>query len=131
MSDSNQIILLLLTYVSTGMGLIGYDFTAPAEERKSYVRQMDIKVGLGILFVWPATVLLEVLEEHRQQRQYRRYLLGVLLLAGAMYLCAQVAFSLSLWLININWAAFIITALVMLLANPIITVIVMPVHEPQ
>ena len=128
MTVSEQAILIPLSYVLTGVALVGYDMAAPPIERKAYVVQKNFKVALVTWFVWPATVIFEAIEEHRMRRRYLRFLTGVLMLAVVMFLWAQVAYLASLWLIGVQWVAFVVAAIMMLVACPIITGIAMPPH---
>jgi hypothetical protein len=128
MSGSEHLILFALAYVLTGIALVGYDLSAPLLEKKAYVRQKNIKVAVITWFVWPATAFFEALEERRMRRRYIRFAVGVVLVAGAMYLWAQVAYLVALWLIGISWLAFVVTAIAMLFACPAITGIAMPPH---
>lgn len=73
-------------------------------------------------------VIFEAIEEHRMRRRYLRFLVGVLVLAVGMFLWAQVAYLASLWLIGVKWVAFMVAAITMLFACPIITGIAMPPH---
>ena len=50
------------------------------------------------------------------------------MLVGTMYFCAMVIFLLSRWLVSVNWIAFIATAIVLFMVNPIITALVLPHH---
>ena len=132
MSSSEQIILMVMAYISTGIGLIGYDFATPLSERKSYIREGNLKAGLAILFLWPATVSFDVFGIGGRCRQPPRFLLSVFMLAGTMYFCAMVIFLLSRWLIDINWIAFGAAAIILFTVNPIITALVLPPHtEPD
>lgn len=128
MTAGEQAILVALSYVLTGVALVGYDMSAPPIERKAYVVQKNFKVALITWFVWPATVIFEAIEEHRMRRRYLRFLMGVVMLAVGMFLWAQVAYLASLWLIGVKWVAFVVAAITMLLAAPIITGIAMPSH---
>lgn len=128
MTAGDHAILIALSYVLTGVALVGYDMAAPPLERKAYVVQKNFKVALTTWFVWPATVIFEAIEEHRMRRRYFRFLLGVLMLAIGMFLWAQVVYLASLWLIGVSWVAFVITAVTMLFVCPIITGIAMPPH---
>lgn len=128
MSSSEQMILIIMAYISTGIGLIGYDFATPLSERKSYVREGNLKAGLAILFLWPATVSFDIFGIGGKCRQPPRFLLSAFMLAGTMYFCAMVIFLLSRWLVSINWIAFIATAIVLFTVNPIITALVLPHH---
>lgn len=128
MTVGEQAILVALSYVLTGVALVGYDMAAPPVERKAYVVQKNFKVALITWFVWPATVIFEAIEEHRMRRRYFRFLIGVLMLAVGMFLWAQVAYLAALWLIGIKWVAFVVAAITMLFACPIITGIAMPPH---
>ena len=128
MSSSEQMILIVMAYISTGIGLIGYDFATPLSERKSYIREGNLKAGLAILFLWPATVSFDIFGIGGKFRQPPRFLLSAFMLAGTMYFCAMVIFLLSRWLVSINWIAFIATAIVLFTVNPIITALVLPHH---
>lgn len=94
---------------------------APPIERKAYVIRKNFKVALITWFVWPATVIFEAIEEHRMRRRYFRFLLGVVMLAIAMFLWAQVVYLIVLWAIGIKWVGFAATAITMLFACPILT----------
>lgn len=128
MSGSEQMILIVMAYISTGIGLIGYDFATPLSERKSYIREGNLKAGLAILFLWPATVSFDIFGIGGKCRQPPRFLLSAFMLAGTMYFCAMVIFLLSRWLVSVNWIAFIATAIVLFTVNPIITALVLPHH---
>lgn len=128
MSGSEQMILIVMAYISTGIGLIGYDFATPLPERKSYIREGNLKAGLAILFLWPATVSFDIFGIGGKCRQPPRFLLSAFMLAGTMYFCAMVIFLLSRWLVSVNWIAFIATAIVLFTVNPIITALVLPHH---
>ena len=128
MSSSEQMILIVMAYISTGIGLIGYDFATPLSERKSYIREGNLKAGLAILFLWPATVSFDIFEIGGKCRQPPRFLLSAFMLAGTMYFCAMVIFLLSRWLVSVNWIVFIATAIVLFTVNPIITALVLPHH---
>lgn len=128
MSSSEQMILIVMAYISTGIGLIGYDFATPLSERKSYIREGNLKAGLAILFLWPATVSFDIFGIGGKCRQPPRFLLSAFMLAGTMYFCAMVIFLLSRWLVSVNWIAFIATAIILFTVNPIITALVLPHH---
>jgi hypothetical protein len=129
LSALDHVVLGILAYVLTGVALVGYDMSAPPLERKQYVIRKNFKVAVVTWFVWPATVVFETLKERRVQRRYLRFLFGVLLLAGGMFLWAEVVYLASLWLIGVSGAAFVVTATTMLFACPIITGIAMPPHQ--
>lgn len=128
MTALDHSILAALAYVLTGVALVGYDMAAPPIERKAYVVQKNFKVALITWFVWPATVIFEAIEEHRMRRRYFRFLIGVVMLAVGMFLWAQVAYLATLWAIGIKWVGFVVTAIAMLFACPILTGIAMPPH---
>ncbi len=128
MSGSEQIILIIMAYISTGIGLIGYDFAGPLSERKAYIREGNLKAGLSILFFWPATIMFDVFGIGGACRQSPRFLLSALMLLVTMYFCAMVIFLLSRWLISINWIAFTATAIVLFIVNPMITALTLPHH---
>ena len=128
MSILDHIVLIALAYILTGMALVGYDMSAPLLERKQYVIQKNFRVAFITWFVWPATALFDALEERKMQRRYLRFIFGVALLALGMFLWAQVAYLASLWIIGISWIAFVIAAMAMFVAAPILTGIAMPPH---
>jgi len=128
MSGSEQIILIIMAYISTGIGLIGYDFATPVSERKTYIREGNLKAGLSILFFWPATIMFDVFGIGGACRQTPRFLLSAFMLVVTMYFCAMVIFLLSRWLVSINWIAFTATAIVLFIVNPMITALTLPHH---
>ena len=128
MTGSEQIILIIMAYISTGIGLIGYDFATPLSERKSYIREGNLKAGLSILFFWPATIMFDVFGIGGACRQTPRFLLSAFMLVVTMYFCAMVIFLLSRWLVSINWIAFTATAIVLFIVNPMITALTLPHH---
>lgn len=128
MTGSEQIILIIMAYISTGIGLIGYDFATPLSERKSYIREGNLKAGLSILFFWPATIMFDVFGIGGACRQSPRFLLSAFMLVVTMYFCAMVIFLLSRWLVSINWIAFTATAIVLFIVNPMITALTLPHH---
>ena len=128
MSGSEQIILIIMAYISTGIGLIGYDFATPVSERKAYIREGNLKAGLSILFFWPATIMFDVFGIGGACRQTPRFLLSAFMLVVTMYFCAMVIFLLSRWLVSINWIAFTATAIVLFIVNPMITALTLPHH---
>ena len=128
MTGSEQIILIIMAYISTGIGLIGYDFATPLSERKAYIREGNLKAGLSILFFWPATIMFDVFGIGGACRQTPRFLLSAFMLVVTMYFCAMVIFLLSRWLISINWIAFTATAIVLFIVNPMITALTLPHH---
>jgi len=128
MSGSEQIILIITAYISTGIGLIGYDFATPLSERKAYIREGNLKAGLSILFFWPATIMFDVFGIGGACRQSPRFLLSAFMLVVTMYFCATIIFLLSRWLVSINWIAFIATAIILFTVNPMITALVLPHH---
>ena len=117
-----------MAYISTGIGLIGYDFATPLSERKSYIREGNLKAGLSILFFWPATIMFDVFGIGGTCRQSPRFLLSAFMLVVTMYFCAMVIFLLSRWLVSINWIAFTATAIVLFIVNPMITALTLPHH---
>src|SRR4051812_25836026 len=114
MTVGEQAILVALSYVLTGVALVGYDMAAPPIERKAYVVQKNFKVALVTWFVWPATVIFEAIEERRMRRRYFRFLIGVLVLAVGIFLWAQVAYLALLWLVGVKWVAFVVATITML-----------------
>jgi hypothetical protein len=128
MTGSEQIILIIMAYISTGIGLIGYDFATPLSERKAYIREGNLKAGLSILFFWPATIMFDVFGIGGACRQTPRFLLSAFMLVVTMYFCAMVIFLLSRWLVSINWIAFTATAIVLFIVNPMITALTLPHH---
>ena len=117
-----------MAYISTGIGLIGYDFSTPVSERKAYIREGNLKAGLSILFFWPATIMFDVFGIGGACRQTPRFLLSAFMLVVTMYFCAMVIFLLSRWLVSINWIAFTATAIVLFIVNPMITALTLPHH---
>ncbi len=117
-----------MAYISTGIGLIGYDFATPVSERKAYIREGNLKAGLSILFFWPATIMFDVFGIGGACRQTPRFLLSAFMLVVTMYFCAMVIFLLSRWLVSINWIAFTATAIVLFIVNPMITALTLPHH---
>ena len=128
MTGSEQIILIIIAYISTGIGLIGYDFATPLSERKAYIREGNLKAGLSILFFWPATIMFDVFGIGGACRQSPRFLLSAFMLVVTMYFCAMIIFLLSRWLVSINWIAFTATAIVLFIVNPMITALTLPHH---
>lgn len=128
MESSEQIILTIMAYLSTGIGLIGYDFATPLAERKAYIKEGNLKAGFSILLLWPATILFDVFGIGGRCRQSPRFLLSAFMLAGTMYFCAMLIFLLSRWLVSVNWIAFIATAIILFTVNPIITAFTLPRH---
>ena len=128
MSGPEQIILIIMAYISTGIGLIGYDFATPVSERKAYIREGNLKAGLSILFFWPATIMFDVFGIGGACRQTPRFLLSAFMLVVTMYFCAMVIFLLSRWVVSINWIAFTATAIVLFIVNPMITALTLPHH---
>ena len=117
-----------MAYISTGIGLIGYDFATPVSERKAYIREGNLKAGLSILFFWPATIMFDVFGIGGACRQSPRFLLSAFMLVVTMYFCAMIIFLLSRWLVSINWIAFTATAIVLFIVNPMITALTLPHH---
>ena len=128
MTVLDHTILTALAYVLTGVALVGYDMAAPPTERKAYVVQKNFKVAFITWFVWPATVIFEAIEEHRMRRRYLSFLMGVVMLAVGIFFWAHVAYLVVLWAIGIKWIGFVVTAIAMLLACPIISGVAMPSH---
>ena len=126
MSVAEEITLFVLAYLLTGIALTGYDFSAPAAERKMYVLRRNYAVATITWFVWPITVVHEALTERKMNGRYWRFLIGVFVLSVAMYLWTTMAYLLCLWLIGSAWVALIVTTVAMLLFSPIITAIAMP-----
>ncbi len=128
MESSEQIVLTIMAYISTGIGLIGYDFASPLSERKAYIKEGNLKAGLSILFFWPVTIMFDVFGIGGACRQSPRFLLSAFMLAGTMYFCAMLIFLMSRWLVSVNWIAFIATAIILFTVNPFITAFTLPRH---
>ena len=128
MTAFTQVLLTAFAYVATGMALVGYDMAAPPLERKVYVVRKDLRVAFITWFAWPTTVVFDVIQEYRMRGPYLRLAGGVACLAVTIFLWARVAFLTASWAIGITWLAFLVTAIAMLAACPILTGIAMPQH---
>jgi hypothetical protein len=129
MDDLNNIILLTMAYLITGVALTGYDFSAPPIDRKGYVIQKNYKVAVLIFFLWPLAVLHEAYMEHKMRKPYGRYLIGVVFLSVGVYMWAKVVYLICFAIISIELIVFIVTGIAMLFGSPIITAVAMPSHR--
>jgi hypothetical protein len=129
MDIPNEIILMAMTYLISGIALTGYDFSAPPIHRKGYVIQKNYKVAIIIFFLWPIAALHEAYMEHKMRKPYARYLIGVAMLSVGIYMWAKAVYLLCYLIVDIEWVVFIITGIVMLFGSPIITAITMPSHR--
>ena len=120
--------IVIVTYILTGVALTGYDFSAPALHRKMYVIQRNFGVAVRNVFTWPLTAGFEAYQEHRLRRSATRFLLGVVILTGGMFLWTRLAYLLSLKFIDSEWGALAVAAVFGLVICPIVTAIAMPRH---
>lgn len=129
MDGLNNIILLTMAYLITGVALTVYDFSAPPIDRKGYVIQRNYKVAVLIYFLWPIAVLQEAYMEHKMRKPYARYLIGVAFLSVGIYMWAKVVYLICFAIVSIELIAFIVTGIAVLFGSNITSVVAMPSHR--
>jgi hypothetical protein len=124
----NVLLLLLATYVLTGIALTAYDFAAPPLHAKVYVIQRNHAAALRNWFLWPIGVAFELYEDSRMRRPLGRrvlgigaLLLGTLLVLRFLYLIVMLIFSLAP-------LAYGIAMLGGIFLSPIVAAATMPRH---
>lgn len=118
----------LVAYLATGIALTGYDFSAPPQHRKMYVIQRNYKAAIRYWFLWPLLASFEAYQEQRLRGRRFRFAVGVLSLVVGMVFWCWVAAELLAQLVGPAWLAAVLTIITSVLASPILTAIVMPVH---
>ena len=118
--------IAVVAYILTGVALTGYDFSAPALHKKLYVIQRNYGAAVRNVFMWPLTAGFEAYQEYRLRRNATRFLLGVVLLAGGLFLWSRFAYLLTLRIIDSEWGALAVATLLGLFLCPIVTAIAMP-----
>ena len=123
---SDTLAVILVAYLGTGMSLVGYDLSAPPEKRKRYAMHLNMFVILAIWFLWPLTMFVSAYKEQAKRRGGMRYLVGVLLVAGGMYVLADVVYSVAGKVVDILWMKAAVTLVVIVMAAPVLMLIAMP-----
>lgn len=131
MSYLEYLILILMSYLLTGVALTGYDFSAPPLHRKSYVVKKKYSTAIIIWFIWPITSFIDAKMERMMGRSYFKHFWGIFLVAIGMFLWAGVAYLFFSMFINLDIICFILTGAVMLFCSPLLTGLAMPPYRSK
>lgn len=131
MVTNESLILIVMSYLLTGVALTGYDFSAPPFDSKFYVIKKNYKVAVAIWFAWPVSAFLDAKMERQCGRSFFRYMFAVFSVAIGMFLWARVVYFVVLIIIHVKIIGFLITGVTMLLASPLITAIAMPSYNKR
>lgn len=124
-------VLLVLSYLLTGVALTGYDFAAHPIDKKGYAASRNYKVAIVIWFVWPVTACLDVYFQYRRKKGGTRLLFSILALPIALFFWLRLFFTIALIIVDIEWLAYVLAAVFGLLSAPIIAGLLMPAHRPN
>lgn len=84
--------LIAITYISTGIALTCYDFSAPLIHRKFYVSRRRYGVAVVTWFLWPATAFMDSYYAVKEGKAGVRFALGVVFLFIAILFAANLIF---------------------------------------
>jgi hypothetical protein len=93
-----------------------------------YVIQRNYRVAFRNILTWPLTAGLEAYQEHRLGRSAIRFLAGVVLLAGGLFLWSRLAYLFTLKIVDSEWVAYTLAIIFGLIVCPIVTALAMPRH---
>lgn len=122
------LLLLLASYVLTGIALTAYDFAAPPLHAKAYVTQRNHAQGLLNWFAWPLSTAFDVYQLAVLRRKPVRHLLGVAMLGVGILVVLRFVFLIAELFIPWHWLAYVLAFIVTLLASPILAAMTMPAH---
>ena len=127
--DATEILIIcVIAYLTTGIALTGYDFSAPPIEKKGYVISQNYNIAMFIWFTWPLSSMFEVYQKQKLGRSWFRFFFGVILLASGMFFWGKLIFMIADKLIGIIWINAIIMLVFLVFTSPILTAMAMPKH---
>jgi len=118
--------LFIITYLATGIALIGYDFAAPPTHKKAYVSNGKLGSILATWFFWPAITFMDSYYAINKGKAGVRFALGVILLFIAIYFIA------SLFLHFVGGSsvfAYLGCFVIVVLLSPFLAALVLPSHD--
>lgn len=119
-------VLFIITYLATGIALIGYDFAAPPEHKKAYVSSGKLGSTLLTWFFWPATVLMDSYYAINKGKAGFRFALGVTLLFIALFFMTSLFFQ---FVASSSVFAYLGCFVIVVLLSPFLAALILPNHD--
>lgn len=123
---TENLVIILGAYLATGVALVGYDLAAPPTKRKRYAVKLNLIIILAIWSMWPLTTLYYANKERLRGRSGLRFVFGVVLVAGGMYVWGDVVYSMADKFVGDMWVKAAIMLVILVLSAPVLTTIALP-----
>lgn len=124
----NTLLLVLATYLVTGIALTAYDFAAPPLHAKMYVIRQDHAAAFRNWFTWPLSTAFEVYQLAHLRRGPFRHFFGVILVAVGNLVVLRFVYLVSKLFISWTLVPYGLAAIISVLLSPIVVGMAMPKH---
>jgi len=117
--------VFIITYLATGIALIGYDFAAPPAHKKNYIAEIKLRGVLTTLFLWPVAASMDSYYASQEGKAGFRLALGVMLLFTVIYFIASLFFY---FVASSSFFAYLGCFVIVVVLSPFLAALALPDH---